>query len=258
MGLERIAAVMQGVHDNYDIDVFVELLNAVGEVVQCKDHSNTSMRVIADHIRSAAFFILDGVLPSNEGRGYVLRRIIRRAIRHGYQLGQTDLFFHQLVPALVRLMGKAYPDLLEHESRITSVIKIEEEQFSNTLDKGLKIFDEQLSRMNLDPGDPSRDIVSGDMVFLLCDTYGFPPDLTADIAREKGLTIDEKGFLEAMSQQRALSQQSLNPFHAQYLPSNQGETHTYHTVKKPYHLIQYPAKDHQDLDSSDSTAHQRS
>lgn len=200
MGLERIAAVMQGVHDNYDIELFQELLTALSSLVKYKDTHVTSMRVIADHIRSAAFLIADGVIPSNEGRGYVLRRIIRRAIRHGYKLGQHKLFFYKLVFPLTRVMGEDYPELTKAQPLIEQIIEQEEEQFSKTLSKGLKILDQEISRL----GKPE---IPGDIVFQLYDTYGFPPDLTADIARERGLSIDHKGFDAAMQRQREQSQQ---------------------------------------------------
>jgi len=200
MGLERIAAVMQGVHDNYDIDIFQALLKALSERIGVTDFSNTSMRVIVDHIRSVAFLISDGVTPSNEGRGYVLRRIIRRAIRHGYQLGQKNAFFHQLVPVLADVMGEAYPELVRGKAVIQDILEQEEIQFSKTLENGLKILDEEIAGL-------SGSIIPGKLVFQLYDTYGFPPDLTADIARERNLSIDIEGFEAAMSEQRARSQQ---------------------------------------------------
>ena len=201
MGLERIAAVMQGVHDNYDIELFQHLLKALSSLVACHDLRNTSMRVIVDHIRSVAFLIADGVIPSNEGRGYVLRRIIRRAIRHGYKLGQYESFFYRLVAPLIEVMGEPYAELKKAQPLIEQIIKQEEEQFSKTLSKGLKILDQAITQL-------SKPEISGEVVFLLYDTYGFPPDLTADIARERGLSLDRKGFEIAMRQQREQSQQA--------------------------------------------------
>jgi len=196
MGLERIAAVMQGVHNNYDIDLFQHLLKAAADATGAKDMENKSLRVIADHIRSCAFLISDGVLPSNEGRGYVLRRIIRRAVRHGHQLGQTQPFFHQLVVALAEVMGDAYPELRQQRAQIEKVLLLEEEQFAKTLDKGMVVLEGALD-------DLSGTEIPGDIVFTLYDTYGFPVDLTADIARERGLTLDMSGYEQAMDAQRA-------------------------------------------------------
>ncbi len=199
MGLERISAVMQNVHDNYHIDVFQDLMTAAARVVGVENKDQTSLRVIADHIRSTCFLVMDGVTPSNEGRGYVLRRIIRRAIRHGHHLGQNKPFFFKLVPELVKVMGEAYPELEKQSKLIQKVLNREEEQFLATLDDGMKILTDVIR--NLD-----GKIISGESVFQLYDTYGFPPDLTADIAREHGLQIDEDGFEEAMAAQRAKSQ----------------------------------------------------
>ncbi|WP_024459780.1 alanine--tRNA ligase [Marinimicrobium sp. LS-A18] len=196
MGLERIAAVMQGVHNNYDIDLFQHLLKAAADATGATDMENKSLRVIADHIRSCAFLISDGVLPSNEGRGYVLRRIIRRAVRHGHQLGQTQPFFHQLVVALAEVMGDAYPELRQQRAQIEKVLLLEEEQFAKTLDKGMVVLEGALE-------DLSGTEIPGDIVFTLYDTYGFPVDLTADIARERGLTLDMPGYEQAMDAQRA-------------------------------------------------------
>ncbi|MCQ3831152.1 alanine--tRNA ligase [Microbulbifer elongatus] len=195
MGLERIAAVMQGVHSNYEIDLFQALLNAAGEVVGCSNTEEKSLRVIADHIRSCSFLIADGVMPSNEGRGFVLRRIIRRAVRHGHKLGHKDIFFYKLVAALVAEMGEAYPELKEKQSLIEKALRKEEEQFAKTLDKGLALLDEALESL-----DGSE--VPGALVFTLHDTYGFPTDLTQDIARERGLTLDMDGYEKAMNAQR--------------------------------------------------------
>lgn len=195
MGLERIAAVLQGVHDNYDIDLFVNLLAAVRELAGDGPHEETSLRVIADHIRSCAFLVLDGVLPSNEGRGYVLRRIIRRALRHGHKLGLTEPFFHRLVPALAREMGDAYPELARKQAPIAEALELEEGRFAETLDQGMTILESAIAGM-------SGKTIAGDVVFQLYDTYGFPLDLTADIARERGLEVDQAGFDAAMQAQR--------------------------------------------------------
>lgn len=201
MGLERIAAVMQGVHSNYEIDMFQNLLAAAAKATGAKDLApedlgQKSLRVIADHIRSCAFLISDGVMPSNEGRGYVLRRIIRRAVRHGNKLGQKKAFFHQLVAALVVEMGEAYPELVTGQKQIETVLLREEEQFEKTLDKGMTVLETALSELK-------GTEVPGQVVFTLYDTYGFPFDLTADIARERELTIDEAGYETAMNEQRA-------------------------------------------------------
>lgn len=201
MGLERVAAVLQGVHDNYDIDLFQHLLKALAKRVGHEDYQNKSMRVIVDHIRSTAFLIVDGVLPANEGRGYVLRRIIRRAVRHGVMLGLKENFFYQMVAPLVEIMGEAYPELVKSQKLITQTIQLEEEQFAKTLSRGLKIFDQAIAEL-------SGSVISGEIVFQLYDTYGFPPDLTADIARERELTLDMPGFKAAMENQRKQSQQS--------------------------------------------------
>jgi alanyl-tRNA synthetase len=196
MGLERISAVMQHVHSNYEIDLFQHLLHAAAEATGNHDMENKSLRVIADHIRSCSFLISDGVVPSNEGRGYVLRRIIRRAIRHGNQLGQKQPFFHKLAKALAEAMGDAYPELHKNQAQIERVLLQEEEQFEKTLDKGIAVLEDALSKL-------SSTEVPGKVVFTLYDTYGFPVDLTADIARERGLTIDQAGYEAAMAEQRA-------------------------------------------------------
>ncbi len=196
MGLERISAVMQHVHSNYEIDLFQHLLNAAAEATGNHDMENKSLRVIADHIRSCSFLVSDGVLPSNEGRGYVLRRIIRRAIRHGNQLGQKQPFFHKLVKALAEVMGDAYPELHKNQANIEKVLLQEEEQFEKTLDKGIAVLEDALGKL-------SGTEIPGKVVFTLYDTYGFPVDLTADIARERGLTIDQEGYEAAMAEQRA-------------------------------------------------------
>ncbi|MDH5614285.1 MAG: alanine--tRNA ligase, partial [Gammaproteobacteria bacterium] len=195
MGLERLAAVMQGVHSNYDIDLFQNLINAVATVCKTQDLKNNSLKVIADHIRSCSFLIIDGVLPSNEGRGYVLRRIIRRAIRHGHKLGMKDLFFYKLVAPLANEMGEAYPELVNSKAHVERILKTEEERFDETLDTGMKILEEDIATLK------GREI-PGTTVFRLYDTYGFPVDLTNDIARERGLTLDMAGFEKEMEAQR--------------------------------------------------------
>lgn len=201
MGLERIAAVMQKVHSNYEIDLFQALLKAAAGEVGITDLEEKSLRVIADHIRSCSFLICDGVLPSNEGRGYVLRRIIRRAIRHGNKLGQKEIFFHKLVGSLVEQMGEAYPELTKAQSQIEKVLLAEEEQFAKTLDKGMAVLEGKLESIK-------EKEISGDVVFTLYDTYGFPVDLTADIARERGLSIDEAGYQALMSAQKQKSKEA--------------------------------------------------
>ncbi|WP_413662881.1 alanine--tRNA ligase [Microbulbifer sp. CNSA002] len=195
MGLERIAAVMQGVHSNYEIDLFQALLKAAGEVVGCSDLEEKSLRVIADHIRSCSFLIADGVMPSNEGRGFVLRRIIRRAVRHGHKLGHKDVFFYKLVEALAEQMGDAYPELREKQQVIENALRKEEEQFAKTLDKGMALLEDALASLE-------GSEIPGELVFTLHDTYGFPTDLTQDIARERGLSLDMDGYEAAMEAQR--------------------------------------------------------
>lgn len=196
MGLERIAAVMQKVHSNYEIDLFQALLKDAAEKTGTTDLENKSLRVIADHIRSCSFLVADGVLPSNEGRGYVLRRIIRRAIRHGHKLGQKQAFFHKLVAALAEQMGDAYPELRSLQAQIEKVLLAEEQQFEKTLDKGMAVLEEALSNLQ-------GTVIPGEVLFTLYDTYGFPLDLTADIARERDLSVDEAGYEAAMAEQRA-------------------------------------------------------
>jgi alanyl-tRNA synthetase len=195
MGLERVAAVMQGVDSNYEIDLFRALIRAAAEVTQTRELDSPSLRVIADHIRACTFLIIDGVVPSNEGRGYVLRRIIRRAIRHGYKLGQTQPFFHKLVPTLAREMGGYYTELIEGESRAARVLAQEESRFAETLATGMALLDAETAKL-------SSPVIPGETVFRLYDTYGFPVDLTADVARERGLTVDHEGFEAAMAAQR--------------------------------------------------------
>ncbi|HEX3949705.1 MAG TPA: alanine--tRNA ligase [Steroidobacteraceae bacterium] len=195
LGLERVAAVMQGVHSNYDIDLFKSLIRAAADVTATRDLESSSLRVIADHIRACTFLIVDGVVPSNEGRGYVLRRIIRRAIRHGYKLGQTQPFFHKLVSSLVREMGSYYAELVNGETRAAQVLAQEEIRFAETLATGMALLDAETAKLE-------STVIPGEAVFRLYDTYGFPADLTADIARERGLTIDQAGFDVAMEAQR--------------------------------------------------------
>jgi len=195
MGLERLAAILQNGHSNYDIDLFQALIGAASKETACADLTHSSLKVIADHIRACAFLIVDGILPSNEGRGYVLRRIIRRALRHGHKLAQDDLFFYKLVSPLVEQMGAAYPELKDAQSTIEQELKREEQRFAETLDQGMKILEEGI-------GDIKNAQIPGEMVFKLYDTYGFPVDLTADIARERKLTLDMPGYEMAMDAQR--------------------------------------------------------
>lgn len=196
-GPERIAAVLQGVHSNYDIDLFVSLEKEAANVLGVTDLSSKSLRVIADHIRSCSFLIADGVLPSNEGRGYVLRRIIRRAVRHGRLLGAKDVFFYKLVGKLCELMGNAYPELIEQRALIERTLKKEEEQFLNTLDRGLALLENELAKL----GDSKN--LPGDIAFKLYDTYGFPADLTQDVVRDRGYVVDMDGFDKCMAEQKA-------------------------------------------------------
>ena len=195
MGLERLAAILQHVHSNYEIDLFDTLIKAAARETGCQDLHNSSLRVIADHIRATAFLVSDGVIPSNEGRGYVQRRIIRRAIRHGYKLGQKTPFFHKLVPDLVALMGEAYPSLAQQADRIMAVLKAEEERFYETLENGMEILDAALAG--------GVKVLPGEVAFKLHDTYGFPLDLSGDVCRERGLSVDEAGFTAAMEKQKA-------------------------------------------------------
>tara|TARA_B110001450_G_scaffold134495_1_gene126299 strand:- start:446 stop:3043 length:2598 start_codon:yes stop_codon:yes gene_type:complete len=195
MGLERIAAVMQGVHNNYDIDLFQHLIAAAARIIGCADRQENSLKVVADHIRSCAFLVVDGVLPANEGRGYVLRRILRRALRHGHSLGAKGLFFYRLIPALAEVMGDAYPALRTRQDELSAVIRSEEEQFARTLDKGMGVLESALTEL-------VGDTLPGEVIFQLYDTYGFPTDLTNDIARERGLAMDMDGYQQCMQQQR--------------------------------------------------------
>ena len=195
MGLERLAAILQGVHSNYEIDLFEHLIDAAAKFTGASDQDSASLKVIADHVRACAFLIVDGVLPANEGRGYVLRRIIRRAIRHGYKLGCEDLFFAKMVAPLGEVMGEAYPELVDKQRHVTEVLEREERRFGETLDQGMKLLESALAGL-----DGSE--IPGDVAFKLYDTYGFPVDLTRDIARERDLTVDEAGFETAMNEQR--------------------------------------------------------
>jgi len=196
MGLERVVAVMQGVHSNYEIDLFQALIRAAAKIVGTRDVKNNSLNVLADHIRASAFLITDGVYPSNEGRGYVLRRIIRRAIRHGHRLGASDTFFYKLVAPLVEQMGGAYPELTAARETVERTLKVEEERFNETLEQGLKILDQDIGALK-------GDTISGATIFKLYDTYGFPVDLTRDVAKERGLKLDMAGFEREMEAQRA-------------------------------------------------------
>ena len=204
LGLERLAAVLQHVHSNYEIDLFQRLIKAAARETRIRDLDNNSLKVIADHIRACSFLIADGVIPGNEGRGYVLRRIIRRALRHGYKLGQTKPFFYRIVKDVVAEMGAAYPELTEQQTRIESVLQQEEERFGETLENGMRILDAALGQMK--SGDAP--MLDGETVFLLYDTYGFPVDLTGDICRERGVAIDHAGFNEAMERQRETARAS--------------------------------------------------
>jgi alanyl-tRNA synthetase len=199
MGLERIAAVLQGVHSNYDIDLFKNIIRAAAELTGTTDLSSSSLRVIADHIRACTFLIVDGVVPSNEGRGYVLRRIIRRALRHGYKLGIQEPFFYKLVSVLEKEMGAAFPELTRGRAHAERVLKQEEERFAETLANGMALLDAAIQKLG------TSKVIDGETVFKLYDTYGFPDDLTADVARERGLTIDKDGFDAAMDRQRELA-----------------------------------------------------
>jgi len=194
MGLERLAAILQGVHSNYEIDLFDALIRAAARETGCQDLHSPSLRVIADHLRATAFLVADGVIPSNEGRGYVQRRIVRRAIRHGYKLGRKSPFFHKLVPELVRLMGEAYPNLAQNAARIAQILQTEEERFYETLENGMQILDAAL--------DGGAKVLPGEVAFKLHDTFGFPLDLTNDVCRERGVSVDAEGFNAAMNRQK--------------------------------------------------------
>ncbi|MEY0452572.1 alanine--tRNA ligase [Proteus terrae] len=201
MGLERITAVLQHVNSNYDIDLFRSLIKSVAQVTNATDLENKSLRVIADHIRSCSFLICDGVIPSNEGRGYVLRRIIRRAVRHGYMLGAKDTFFYKIVAPLIEVMAEAGEELKRQQAIVEKVLKTEEEQFARTLERGLQLLDEELAQL-------TDDVLPGETAFRLYDTYGFPLDLTADVCRERNIKVDEKGFEVAMEEQRKRARES--------------------------------------------------
>ncbi|MGI4857909.1 MAG: alanine--tRNA ligase [Janthinobacterium lividum] len=211
MGLERVAAVLQHVHSNYEIDLFQTLIKAAGRETGVSDLGNNSLKVIADHIRACSFLIVDGVIPGNEGRGYVLRRIVRRAIRHGYKLGRREAFFHRLVGDLVEEMGTAYPELVEARTRVTDILRQEEERFFETIENGMEMLDATIGELearrpagaagDADAATPAL-VLSGDIAFKLHDTYGFPLDLTADVCRERGITVDEVAFDAAMTRQR--------------------------------------------------------
>jgi alanyl-tRNA synthetase len=209
MGLERVAAVLQGVHSNYDTDTLRAMVSGAKRVTGARDMLAPSLRVIADHIRAVSFLIVDGVVPSNEGRGYVLRRILRRAIRHGYKLGCNEPFMHRLVDDLAREMGEAYPELAKARERVTGTIFLEEQRFAETLATGMQLLDSAVGRLR------GAKVIPGDVAFKLYDTYGFPLDLTADVARERGLTVDEVGFERAMEAQRALGR-AASKFGAEY------------------------------------------
>ena len=211
MGLERLVAVLQGVHDNFEIDLFVKLIQSAADLIGVENKQQKSLRVIADHIRSCAFLIADGVQPSNEGRGYVLRRIIRRAIRHGNQLGAKDLFFYRLVEPLCQLMGDAFPELSSSKAQVEQALKLEEERFAETLEQGIKILEHDLQGL-------TSDDIPGETIFRLYDTYGFPVDLTADIARERGLGMDMEGFEACMNEQRDRAR-AAGSFHTDYSQS---------------------------------------
>lgn len=201
MGLERISAVLQHVNSNYEIDIFRDLIAAAAKATGATDLENKSLRVIADHIRSCAFLVSDGVIPSNEGRGYVLRRIIRRAVRHGYMLGAKDTFFYKLVAPLIKVMGPAADELARQQAMVEKVLKTEEEQFARTLERGLQLLDEELASLK-------GDTLDGEAAFRLYDTYGFPIDLTADVCRERNIKVDEEGFERAMEDQRRRARES--------------------------------------------------
>jgi len=226
MGLERISAVMQHVHSNYDIDLFQSLIKAAARVTGTKNLADNSLKVIADHIRACSFLITDGVIPGSEGRGYVLRRIIRRAIRHGYRLGQKQPFFYQLVDDLSQAIGQAYPELVSAKARVAAVLQQEEERFAETLEHGMEVLESALSR--------NIKVLDGETAFRLYDTFGFPLDLTADIGRERGITIDHAGFEQAMARQRAQAR-AANKFTMQEGIEYKGSQTTFHG----YEALQY-------------------
>jgi alanyl-tRNA synthetase len=231
MGLERVAAVLQGVHSNYEIDLFQDLIKAAARVTGAKDLSSNSLKVIADHIRACSFLVTDGVIPGNEGRGYVLRRIVRRAIRHGYKLGKKKPFFHLLVDELARVMGEAYPELVVAKSRVAGVLKQEEERFAETLENGMGVLESALHREDR--------MLDGETVFKLYDTFGFPVDLTADIARERGFQVDLAGFETAMGEQRERARAASKFQMAQGVEyrGQATEFHGYETLKMPARIL---------------------
>src|SRR5438132_8523867 len=231
MGLERIAAVLQGKHSNYEIDLFQDLIKAAARETHQKSLKSPSLNVIADHIRACSFLVVDGVIPGNEGRGYVLRRIIRRAIRHGYQLGQKQPFFNRLVPDLDRAMGDAYPELRGARERVADVLKQEEERFAETLENGMGVLESALAS--------GEKLLDGETVFRLYDTFGFPVDLTADICRERGVMIDMAGFEAAMDQQRERARAASRFTMAAGLEYTGGKTvfHGYEKVSHPARVV---------------------
>ncbi len=234
MGLERIAAVLQGVDSNYDIDLFKKLIAKVAETLNVTDLNNKSLRVIADHIRSCSFLVADGVLPSNEGRGYVLRRIIRRAVRHGRLLGAKDVFFYKLVDELCQLMGEAYPELVSNKAAIEKALKKEEEQFIKTLDRGLSLLSEELTKLN------GSKTIPGEVAFKLYDTYGFPIDLTADVVRDDGYVIDTEGFDAEMAKQKARAKAASNfevDYNAQIKVAESTEFTGYDTLEQDTKIV---------------------
>ena len=241
MGLERLAAVLQHVHSNYEIDLFQHLIKVAAKLTNTSDLENKSLRVIADHIRACAFLIVDGVLPSNEGRGYVLRRIIRRALRHGYMLGQKQPFFHAMVGDLVEVMGDAYPELTAKRDLVETALRKEEERFAETLENGMKLLDSALNDTTQIVGtNASRKTVPGRIAFTLYDTYGFPVDLTADVARERGWSVDMAGFEGAMAQQRERARSASQFEGRTQLPAELASSLT------PTHFLGYEALDADD------------
>src|SRR5919198_258074 len=231
MGLERIAAVLQGKHSNYEIDLFQDLIRAAARETHCKEINNPSLNVIADHIRACSFLIVDGVIPGNEGRGYVLRRIIRRAIRHGYKLGEKKPFFYRLVEDLDRAMGAAYPELRSAKERVAEVLKQEEERFAETLENGMGVLESALAS--------GEKLLDGETVFRLYDTFGFPVDLTADICRERGVRIDMAGFEAAMEEQRrrARAASKFTVGAGLAYSGNKTEFHGYDTLSLPAKVV---------------------
>ena len=245
MGLERLAAILQGVHNNYEIDLFQHIIKTIAEMAACNDLENKSLRVIADHIRACSFLVVDGVIPSNEGRGYVLRRIIRRAIRHGHKLGLREPFFYKLVDVLRQEMGEAYPELTKAQQQVERVLKQEEERFAETLDQGMSILAQEIEQLD-------GKVIPGEVVFKLYDTYGFPVDLTADVAREHELDIDLKGYEVAMEKQREMARAS-SSFAIDYNDGIELEGHTeflgYQELEDSNGQIQTILQDGQSVDS---------